>query len=39
MPWRREWLPIPVSLSAGFPGERSLAGNIQFMGSQRVGHN
>ena len=25
-PWRREWLPTPVSLSGEFYGQRSLAG-------------
>ena len=26
IPWRREWLPTPVFLPGGFPGERSLVG-------------
>ena len=26
IPWRREWLPIPVFLSGEFYGQRSLAG-------------
>ena len=31
--WRREWLPTPVI----WPGE--FHGLLQYMGSQRVGHN
>ena len=26
VPWRREWLPIPVSLPGEFHGQRSLVG-------------
>jgi len=26
IPWRREWLPIPVFLPGEFHGQRSLAG-------------
>ena len=26
IPWRREWLPTPVSLPGEFHGQRSLAG-------------
>ena len=26
IPWRREWLPVPVFLPGGFHGQRSLAG-------------
>ena len=37
IPWRREWLPIPVFLPGEFHGQRSLAGYS--MGSQRVGHD
>ena len=28
IPWRREWLPIPVFMPAEFCGQRSLAGYI-----------
>ena len=38
-PWRRERLPPPVYLRGEFQGQRSLAGYIQNMGLQRVGHN
>ena len=37
IPWRREWLPIPVFLPGEFHGQRSLAGYS--MGSQRVGND
>ena len=37
IPWRREWQPTPVFLPGKFYGQRSLAGYIQSMGSQRVG--
>ena len=26
IPWRRAWLPTPVFLPRGFPGQRSLVG-------------
>ena len=39
IPWKREWLPIPVFLPGKFHGQRSLAGYIQSMGPQRVGHD
>ena len=38
IPWRREWLPIPVFLPGETHGQRSLAGYIEFMELQRVGH-
>ena len=37
--WRRKWQSIPVFLPGEFHGQRSLAGYIQSMGSQRVEHN
>ena len=37
--WRREWQPIPVFLPGKSHGQRSLAGSIESMGSQRVGHD
>ena len=37
--WRREWQPTPVFLPGEFHGQRSLAGYIQFMWSQRVRYN
>ena len=39
IPWRRAWLATPAFLSGESHGQRSLAGYIQSMGSQRVGHN
>ena len=39
IPSGREGLPTPVFLPEEFYGQRSLAGYIQFMGSQTVGHN
>ena len=39
MPWRRKWQPTAVFLPGEFHGLRSLAGYIQSMGSQRVGHD
>ena len=39
MPWRRKWQPTPAFLPGESHGQRSLVGYIQFMGSQRVGHN
>ena len=35
IPWRRKWQPTPVFL----PGKCQKPGRLQFMGSQRVGHN
>ena len=37
--WRRQWHPTPVLLPGKSHGWRSLAGYIQSMGSQRVGHD
>ena len=37
IPWRREWLPTPVSLPGEFHGERNLAGYSPW--NCRVGHN
>ena len=39
IPCKREWQPAPVFLPKEFHGQRSLVGYIQFMGSQRVGHD
>ena len=39
IPWRREWLLIPVFLPGEFHGQRSLVGYKQSMGTQTVGHN
>ena len=36
IPWRRKWQAIPVFLPGAPHGQRSLAGYIQFLGSQRV---
>ena len=36
IPWRRKWLPTPVSLPGESHGQRSLAGYSQSIGSQRV---
>ena len=36
MPWRRAQQPTPVFLPGDSHGQRSLAGHIQSMGSQRV---
>ena len=37
-PGRREWLPTPAFLPEEFHGQRSLAGYIQSMESQRIGY-
>ena len=37
IPWRREWLPIPVFLLRGFHGQRSLVGCSPWC--HRVGHD
>ena len=37
--WRRKWQLTPVFLPGKFHGQRSLAGCIQSIGSQRVGHD
>ena len=37
IPWRREWLPIPVFLPGEFHGQRSLAGYSPW--GHRVGHD
>ena len=37
--WRREWQSTPVFLPGEFHGQRSLAGYIQLMWSQRVRHS
>ena len=37
IPWRRKWQPTPVFLPKEFQTEEP--GRLQFMGSQRVGHN
>ena len=39
IPWRRAWRPTPVLLPGECHGQRSLVGYIQYMGSQRVGHD
>ena len=39
IPWRRKWQPTLVFLPGKPHRQRSLAGYIQSMGSQRVGHN
>ena len=39
MPWRRKWQPTLVFLPGKSHGWKSLAGYIQSMRSQRVGHN
>ena len=49
IPWRKAWHPTPVFLPGKFHGQRSQAGcspwgrkesgGLQFMGSQRVGHD
>ena len=39
IPWRRDGLPTPVCLPGEFHAQRSLAGYIQSMGSQRVGQD
>ena len=38
-PWRRDRLPTPTLLPGEFHGQRSLVGDSQSMGSQRVEHN
>ena len=37
IPWKKEWQPTPVFSPEEFCGQKSL--EIQFMGSQRVGHD
>ena len=37
--WRRKWQPTPVFFPGKSHGQGSLAGYIQSMQSQRVGHN
>ena len=37
VPWRREWLPTPAFLPGEAPGQRSVAGGLESMRSQRVG--
>ena len=37
--WKREWLPTTIFFSRKPHGQRNLAGFLQFMGSQRVGHD
>ena len=41
IPWRRKWQPTPVLLPGKFHGLRgsSEPGRLQFMGSQRIGHD
>ena len=39
IPWRRKWQPTLVFLPGKFHGQRSLAGYIQSIGSQRVRHD
>ena len=43
IPWRREWQPTPVFLPGEYHGQRSVGvggrWGLQFMGSQRVGHD
>ena len=39
IPWSRKWQPAPAFLPGKFHEQRSLAGYIQSMGSQRVGHD
>ena len=34
IPWRREWLPTPISLPGEFPGQRSLVGYSPWRGKQ-----
>ena len=34
MPWRKEWLPIPVFLPGEFHGQRSLAGYSPWGGEE-----
>ena len=38
IPWRKEWLPIPVFLPGEFHGQRNLAG-YTVQGLQRVKHD
>ena len=38
IPWRRAWQPTPVFLPGESPWTKR-PGGLQFMGSQRVGHN
>ena len=38
-PWRREWQPTPIFLPGESLGQRSLVGYIQYIGSQRGGHD
>ena len=37
--WRRKWQLTPVLLPGKSHGQRSLPSRLQFVGSQRVGHN
>ena len=39
IPWRRAWQSTPIFLPGESHGQRSLAGYIQSMGLQRVGHD
>ena len=39
VPWRRKWQPTPVFLPRESHGQRSLAGYIPSMASQKVGHD
>ena len=45
IPWRREWQPSPVFLLEEFHGQRiqwtenSMDRGLQFIASQRIGHN
>ena len=39
IPWRRKWQPTPVLLPWKSHGRRSHGHRLQFMASQRVGHN
>ena len=39
IPWRRAWQPTPVFSPGESHGERSLAGDIQYIGLLRVRHN
>ena len=39
IPWRRKWQPTSVFLPGKSHGQRSLWGQLQSMGLQRVGHD
>ena len=39
MPGKRNWQPTPVFLPGKSHGQRSLAGYIQSMGLQKIGHD